>query len=34
MKATLTAVTTDLFGTKITTKSKITLKPAKHHKEH
>ncbi len=36
MKATLTAITTDLFGTKTTTKSKVRLKPAKakrHHKK-
>lgn len=30
-KATLTAVTTDLFGTKMTTRSKVTLKLAKKH---
>jgi hypothetical protein len=36
MKATATAVTTDTFGTKVTTKSKVTLKRAKttHRKKH
>lgn len=37
MKATVTAITTDLFGTRKTTRTKVTLKPAKKkhgHKKH